>query len=76
MHEIRINFLINTFIYNFDNNNAYKTNWENIKSQAFESTRKYDINIWMDKFPNEYNDFSSQNIIDCIGVEPYNICNE
>jgi hypothetical protein len=30
----------------------------------------------MDKFSNIDNDFSSQNIIDCIGVEPYNICHE
>jgi hypothetical protein len=33
MHEIQINLLIITFIYNFDNNNAYTTNWENIESQ-------------------------------------------
>jgi hypothetical protein len=30
----------------------------------------------MDKFLNVDIGFSSQNIIDCIGVEPYNICNE
>jgi hypothetical protein len=30
MHEIQISLLIKTFIYNFDNNNAYTTNWENI----------------------------------------------
>jgi hypothetical protein len=30
MHEIQIILLIKTFIYNFDNNNAYTTNWENI----------------------------------------------
>jgi hypothetical protein len=30
----------------------------------------------MDKFSNVDIGFSSQNIIDCIGVEPYNICNE
>ncbi len=30
MHEIQINLLRKIFIYNFDNNNAYTTNWENI----------------------------------------------
>jgi hypothetical protein len=30
----------------------------------------------MDKFPNANIGFSSQNIIDCIEVESYNICNE
>jgi hypothetical protein len=30
----------------------------------------------MDKFPNVDIGFSSQNITDCIGVKPYNICNE
>jgi hypothetical protein len=30
----------------------------------------------MDKFPNANIGFSSQNIIDCTGVESYNICNE
>jgi hypothetical protein len=30
----------------------------------------------MDKFLNVDIGFSSQNIINCIGVEPYNICNE
>jgi len=30
----------------------------------------------MDKFPNADIRFSSQNIIDCTRVEPYNICNE
>jgi hypothetical protein len=30
----------------------------------------------MDKFPNANIGFSSQNITNCIGVEPYNICNE
>ncbi len=30
----------------------------------------------MDKFLYASIGFSSQNIIDCIGVEPYNICNE
>jgi len=34
MHKIQINLLIKTFIYHFDNNNAYTTNWENIESQA------------------------------------------
>jgi hypothetical protein len=28
------------YIYNFDNNNAYTTNWENIESQALELTTK------------------------------------
>jgi aspartyl/asparaginyl beta-hydroxylase (cupin superfamily) len=51
MHEIQINLLRKKFIYNFDNNNAYTTNWENIKSQALELTTKNDTNIWMDKFP-------------------------
>jgi hypothetical protein len=50
MHEIQINLLIKTFIYHFDNNNAYTTNWENIESQALEFATKNDINIWMDKF--------------------------
>jgi len=30
----------------------------------------------MDKFPNANIGFSSQNIINCTGGEPYNICNE
>jgi hypothetical protein len=30
----------------------------------------------MDKFPNVDIGFSSQNITNCSGVEPYNICNE
>jgi hypothetical protein len=30
----------------------------------------------MDKFSNANIGFSSQNIIDCIGVESYNVCNE
>jgi hypothetical protein len=30
----------------------------------------------MDKFPDANIRFSSQNIIDCTRVEPYNICNE
>jgi len=30
----------------------------------------------MDKFPNANIGFSSQNITNCIGVEPYYICNE
>jgi hypothetical protein len=30
----------------------------------------------MDKFSNADIGFSSQNIIDCIGMEPYNNCNE
>jgi hypothetical protein len=38
----------------FDNNNAYTTNWENIKSQALELTTKNDTNIWMDKFHDAY----------------------
>jgi hypothetical protein len=62
MHEIQINLLSKTFIYNFNNNNAYTTNWENIKTQAFELAPKNDINIWMDKFPNVDIGFSSQNI--------------
>jgi hypothetical protein len=66
----------NIYIYNFDNNNAYIANWENIKSQALELATKNDTNIWMDKFPNVDIGFSSQNITDCIGVKPYNICNE
>jgi hypothetical protein len=49
---------------------------ENIESQALELTTRNDTNIWMDKFPNIDIGFSSQNIIDHIGVEPYNICNE
>jgi hypothetical protein len=32
MHEIQINLLKKKIIYNFDNNNAYTTNWENIES--------------------------------------------
>jgi hypothetical protein len=72
MHEIQINL----YIYNFDNNNAYTTNWENIESQALELATKNDTNIWMDKFPNANIGFSSQNIIDFTGVEPYNICDE
>jgi len=76
MHEIQIGLLRKTFIYNFDNNNAYITNWENVESQALELTTKHDTNIWMDKFPNVDIGFSSQNITDCIGVEPYHICNE
>jgi len=76
MHEIQINLLRKTFIFNFDNNNAYTTNWGNIESQVLDLTTKDDTNIWMDKFPNVDIGFSSQNIINCIGVEPYNICNE
>jgi len=76
MHEIQINLLKKKFIYSFDNNNAYTTNWENIESQAFELATKNDTNIWMDKFPNVDIGFSLQNIIDCIRMEPYNICNE
>jgi hypothetical protein len=68
MHEIQINLLRKTFIYNFDNNNAYTTNWENKESQALELTTKNDINIWMDKFLNVDIGFSSQNIINSIGV--------
>jgi hypothetical protein len=30
IHEIKINILRKKIIYNFDNNNAYTTNWENI----------------------------------------------
>ncbi len=45
IHEIQINLLRNTFIYNFNNNNAYTTNWENIESQALELTTKNDTNI-------------------------------
>jgi hypothetical protein len=71
IHEIQITLLRKTFIYNFDNNNAYTTDWENIESQAFESTTKNDTNIWMDKFLNANIGFSSQNITNCIGVEPY-----
>ncbi len=76
MHEIQINLLKKTFIYNFDNNNAYTTNWENIESQACELATKIDNNIWVDKFPNANIGFSSQNITDCTRVESYNICNE
>jgi hypothetical protein len=76
MQEIQINLLRKTFIYNFDNNNAYTTNWENIESQALELATRNDTNIWMDKFPNIDIGFSSQNITYHIGVEPYNICNE
>ncbi len=76
MHEIQINLLRITFICNFDNNNAYTTNWENIESQALELTTRNDTNIWMDKFPNANIGFSSQNITNCTGVEPYNIYNE
>jgi hypothetical protein len=54
---------------------AYTTNWENIESQALEITTKNDTNIWIDKFPNAYIGFYSQNIIDCTKVEPYSICN-
>jgi hypothetical protein len=75
MHKIQIILLRKKIIYNFDNN-AYTTMWENIESQALELTTKNDTNIWMDKFSNVDIGFSSQNIIDCIGVEPYNICNE
>jgi hypothetical protein len=32
MHEIQINLLRKKIIYNFNNNNEYTTNWENIKS--------------------------------------------
>jgi hypothetical protein len=52
MHETKINLFKKTFIYKFDNNNAYTTNWENIESQAFELVTKNDTNIWMDKFLN------------------------
>ncbi len=76
MHEIQINLLRKKIIYNFDNNNAYTTNWENKESQALELATKNDTNIWMDKILNVDIGFSSQNIINCIGVEPYNICNE
>jgi hypothetical protein len=76
IHEIQINLLRKKFIYNFDNNNAYTTNWENIESQAFESTTKNDTKIWMNKFRNANIGFSSQNVTNCIGVEPYNTCNE
>jgi hypothetical protein len=76
MHEIQINLLRNKIIYNFDNNNAYTTNWEIIKSQALELATKNDTNIWMDKFPNVNIRFSSQNITHCIGMEPHNICNQ
>jgi hypothetical protein len=76
MHEIQINLLKNAFIYNFDNNNAYTTNWENIESQILELETKNDTNIRMNKFPNVVIGFSSQNNTDCIGMEPYNICNE
>jgi hypothetical protein len=34
MHEIQIKLLGKTFIYNFDNNYAYITNWENVESQS------------------------------------------
>jgi hypothetical protein len=40
MHEIQTNLLRKKIIYDFDNNNAYTTNWENIKSQALELTTK------------------------------------
>jgi len=56
MHEIQINLLrkthTHTHIHTFDNNNAYTTNWENIRSQPFPLTTKIDTNIWMDKFHN------------------------
>jgi hypothetical protein len=63
MHEIQIIVLGKTFVYNFDNNNAYTTNWENIESQALELATKNDTNIWMDKFPNVDIRFSSQEIL-------------
>jgi len=59
IHEIQINLLVKSFICNFDNNNAYTTNWENIKSQALELTTNNDINIWMDKLSNGDIRFSS-----------------
>jgi len=76
MHEIKISLLRNKIIYNFDNNNAHTTNWENVKSQTLKLATKNDNNIWMDKFSNANIGFSSQNIIDCIGLKTYNICNE
>jgi hypothetical protein len=76
MHEIQINLLRKKIIYNFDNNNAYIKNWENIESQALELAIKNDTNIWIDKFPNADIGFFSQNIIDYTRTEPYNICNE
>ncbi len=54
----------------------YTTNWEKIESQALELVTKNDTNVWMDKFPIANIGFSSQNIIDYTGMEPYNICNE
>ncbi len=54
----------------------HTTNWENIKSQAFELTTKDDTNIWMNNFFNANIGFLLQNVIDCTKVEPYNICNE
>jgi len=76
MHEIKISLLRNKIIYNFDNNNAHTTNWENVKSQTLKLATKNDNNIWMDKFSNANIGFFSQNIIDCIGLKTYNICNE
>jgi hypothetical protein len=50
VHDIQINLLLKTFLYNFDNNNAYITNWESIESQALELATKNDTNIWMINF--------------------------
>ncbi len=60
MHEIQIYLLRKIFLYNFDNNNAYTTNWKNIETQALELATKNDPNIWMDKFPNANIGFSSK----------------
>jgi len=46
MHEIQINLLRKTHTH------TYTTNWENIRSQPFPLTTKFDTNIWMDKFRN------------------------
>jgi hypothetical protein len=54
----------------------HTTNWKNIESQAFELATKNDINIWMNKILDADIGFSSQNVINCIKVQPYNICNQ
>jgi hypothetical protein len=48
-------------------------NWANIKSQARKLAITNYINMWMSKFLDVNVHFSPQEIINCIGVEPYNI---
>jgi hypothetical protein len=72
MHGLQINLLKKTFVYIFIII-MHTTNWKNIESQAFELATKNDTNIQMNKILDANIGFSSQNVTNCIKVQPYNI---